>query len=179
MAAFSEEQKQMVKESWSIPKQNPIDSGEAIFIRFLEKYPHNKAKFAAFRDIPLLSLKVSRERGWHDQRRFKSIDSSISLQGNPGVRTHAARIMKVFQAAVDSLDSSDPEGHLQRVWTKVAVTHSHHLIQKDSFDELRDVVLEVLTSACSLDEEQQVAWGVLFDVAYAIVFHKLDEIYER
>lgn len=59
MAAITEEQIQLVKETWSIPKQNPIDSGEVIFIRFLEKYPHNKEKFAAFRNIPLLSLKVS------------------------------------------------------------------------------------------------------------------------
>lgn len=59
MVAISEEQKQMVKDTWNIPKQNPIDSGEAIFIRFLEKYPHNKEKFAAFRNIPLLSLRVS------------------------------------------------------------------------------------------------------------------------
>lgn len=58
MAGISEEQKQIVKETWNIPKQNPIDSGEVIFIRFLEKYPHNKEKFAHFKNIPLLSLKV-------------------------------------------------------------------------------------------------------------------------
>lgn len=87
--------------------------------------------------------------------------------------------MKVFQAAVDAFDSSDPEGHLQQVWTKVAVTHSHHAIQKDAFNELRDVVLEVMTKLCSMDESQQEAWSVLFDIVYAIVFHKLDEIYQH
>lgn len=105
--------------------------------------------------------------------------SPFIQQGNPGVRTHGARIMKVFQAAVDAFDSSDAEGRLQQMWTKVAVTHSHHKIQKDSFNELRDVVLEVMTSLCAMDDAQQEAWGVLFDVAYAIVFHKLDEIYEH
>lgn len=85
----------------------------------------------------------------------------------------------MFQAAVDAFDTADPEGHLQQVWTKVAVTHSHHLIQKEAFDELRDAVLEVLTQLCSLDDSQQDAWSVLFDVVYAIVFQKLDEIYEN
>lgn len=87
--------------------------------------------------------------------------------------------MKVFQAAVDAFDSSDPEGHLRQVWTKVAVTHARHEIQQDSFNELRDVVLEVLTKVCSLDEAQQEAWSVLFDMVYAIVFQKLEEIYQR
>lgn len=87
--------------------------------------------------------------------------------------------MKVFQAAVDAFDTTDPEGHLQQVWTKVAVTHSHHKIQKDSFNELRDVVLEVLTNVCSLEETQQEAWGAFFDLVYAIVFQKLDDIYHN
>lgn len=178
MASLSDEQKQLVKATWDIPKQNPIDSGEVIFIRFLEKYPHNKQKFAAFRNIPLVSLKVGTKKlllipVW------VTLPLLLSLQGNPGVRTHGARIMKVFQAAVDAFDSSDAEGRLQQMWTKVAVTHSHHKIQKDSFNELRDVVLEVMTSLCAMDDAQQEAWGVLFDVAYAIVFHKLDEIYEH
>lgn len=58
MVEISEAQKEILKETWEIPKKNPIDSGEVIFIRFLEKYPHNKQKFAAFRNVPLLSLKV-------------------------------------------------------------------------------------------------------------------------
>lgn len=103
----------------------------------------------------------------------------LTTQGNPSIRAHAARIMKVFQAAVDAFDTSDPEGHLQQVWTKVAVTHSRHDIQKDSFNELRDVILEVLTGLCSLDESQQEAWGTLFDMVYLIVFQKLDEIYDN
>lgn len=87
--------------------------------------------------------------------------------------------MKVFQAAVDAFDTADPEGHLNHVWTKVAVTHARHKISKESFEELKDVVLEVLTSACSLDATQQQAWVVLFDDVYAIVFSKLDSIYQR
>lgn len=87
--------------------------------------------------------------------------------------------MRVFQAAVDSLDSADPEAQLQQIWTKVAVTHAHHKIQEDAFNELRDVVLEVLTKVCALNDKQQQAWGVVFDIAYTIVFAKLEEIYQQ
>lgn len=59
MVSISDTQKQIVKDTWEIPKKNPLDSGEVIFIRFLEKYPHNKEKFAAFKNIPMLSLKVA------------------------------------------------------------------------------------------------------------------------
>lgn len=62
MVFISDAQKQIVKNTWEIPKKNPLDNGEFIFIRFLKRYPHNKEKFAAFRNVPLLSLKVQ----WSD-----------------------------------------------------------------------------------------------------------------
>lgn len=37
----------------------PIDSAELIFYTFLERYPENQQKFAAFKDKPLNQLKVS------------------------------------------------------------------------------------------------------------------------
>lgn len=87
--------------------------------------------------------------------------------------------MKVFQAAVDAFDSADPERNLKQVWTTVAVTHSYQKVKEDSFNELREVVLEVLTTICALNHEQQQAWGVLFDIAYSIVFAKLEDIYHK
>lgn len=101
------------------------------------------------------------------------------FQGNTEVRCHAARIMKVFQAAVDAFDTADPEAHLKQIWTKVAVTHSHHKVQEESFNEMREVFLEELTIVCALNDKQQQAWNVFFDVAYAIVFAKLEEIYQK
>ena len=77
------------------------------------------------------------------------------------------------------MDSSDPEGHLQHIWTKVAQTHSKNHIEKESFNELREVILQLLTIQCDMNEEQQEAWKALFDLVYGIVFQKLDEIYEN
>lgn len=51
-------QQQMIKETWEIPKQSLKDSGEVILFRYLDKFPQRQDKFDAFRNVPLLSLKV-------------------------------------------------------------------------------------------------------------------------
>lgn len=48
----------------------PLDSGEKILYTFLEKYPYNQEKFAAFKNTPIIMLK-----------------------GTPGFRNHANQIM--------------------------------------------------------------------------------------
>lgn len=55
---LSKEEIDMIIESWKIPSMKLIDSGETILYKFLEKYPISQQKFSAFRNMPLLSLKV-------------------------------------------------------------------------------------------------------------------------
>lgn len=55
----TEEQMLLIKKTWEVPKQNIMDSSELIFYRYLEMYPHNQDSFDAFRNIPLITLKVS------------------------------------------------------------------------------------------------------------------------
>lgn len=59
MTTLTPEQISMIQSTWSIPAENPIDSGEAILMAYFEKYPKNQEKFAAFKNTPLLSLKVN------------------------------------------------------------------------------------------------------------------------
>lgn len=47
----------MIVETWKIPASKLIDSGESILYKFLDRYPMNQQKFAAFKNMPLLSLK--------------------------------------------------------------------------------------------------------------------------
>lgn len=61
---------------------------------------------------------------------------------------------------------------MDKIWQTVAVSHERRRIPKEAFNELRDVILEVLTSLCSLDQEQQEAWVALFENVYAILFAK-------
>lgn len=59
MVALTPEQVEIVQETWKIPAKNATDAGEAILLKFFEKYPHNQNKFQAFKNTPLLTLKVS------------------------------------------------------------------------------------------------------------------------
>lgn len=59
MATLSPEQRSAIQQTWAIPAENPIDSGEAILLAYFERFPHNQQKFAAFKNVPLDSLKVS------------------------------------------------------------------------------------------------------------------------
>lgn len=81
----------------------------------------------------------------------------------------------MFQAAVEAFDSDDVVGNLLKIWEPIATSHIRRRIPKESFDELRDAVLEVMTAVCSMDAAQQEAWTVLFDNVYAILFAKYDE----
>lgn len=54
---LTKEEVEMILETWKIPALKLIDSGETILYRFLERYPMNQQKFAAFKNMPLLSLK--------------------------------------------------------------------------------------------------------------------------
>lgn len=60
MLPLTAEQINIVKETWTAPWNGGdcADSGEAILFRFFEKYPDNQNYFLAFKNTPLLSLKV-------------------------------------------------------------------------------------------------------------------------
>lgn len=53
------EQRQLILDTWEEPKKHLTDVGEVLLFRYLEKYPQNQDNFDAFRNVPLLSLKVS------------------------------------------------------------------------------------------------------------------------
>lgn len=91
-------------------------------------------------------------------------------QGSKAFRSHATRVVSVFQVAIDAFDSDDVVGNLLKIWEPVAASHDRRRIPKQSFDELQDVILEVMTAVCSLNEEQQAAWVVLFENVYGILF---------
>lgn len=58
MTSLTPQQIAIIQSTWAIPAQNPLDAGEAILMAYFEKYPKNIEKFQAFKNTPLLSLKV-------------------------------------------------------------------------------------------------------------------------
>lgn len=58
MTSLTPQQIAIIQSTWAIPAKNPLDAGEAILMAYFEKYPKNIEKFQAFKNTPLLSLKV-------------------------------------------------------------------------------------------------------------------------
>lgn len=58
MAPLTPEQIEIIQTTWAIPAANAVDSGEAILLAFFKRFPKNQSYFHAFKNVPLLSLKV-------------------------------------------------------------------------------------------------------------------------
>ncbi|XP_055711127.1 globin CTT-VI [Phlebotomus papatasi] len=149
MPSLTPEQIEIVKSTWVTVANAPEDSGEAILLRFFEKYPHNQ-KYFPFRNVPRENLK-----------------------GSAMFRSHAGRVIAVFQKSVDAFNTADPVGTLVEIWTEIAKTHFKRNITQTSFNELKEVILEVLTAACKLDGVQQTAWAVTLDTIFEIISKEL------
>ena len=54
----NERQRKIILETWEEPKKHLTDVGELLLFRYLDKHPMNQNMFEAFRNVPLLSLKV-------------------------------------------------------------------------------------------------------------------------
>ncbi|KAH8326120.1 hypothetical protein KR067_002116 [Drosophila pandora] len=142
---------QMIKKTWEIPVATPTDSGAAILKLFFTRYPSTLDKFP-FRDVPL-----------------------EELPGNARFRAHAGRIIRVFDESIQLLGQDGDQEKLDEIWTKVAVSHIPRAISKESYNQLKEVILEVLTAACSLNESQAATWAKLVDHVYGIMFKAIDE----
>lgn len=57
MRDLTKNQINIIKTTWEIPAARPVDTGEKILYTFLDRYPHNQLKFAAFRNTPIIMLK--------------------------------------------------------------------------------------------------------------------------
>lgn len=58
----------------------------------------------------------------------------MKQQGTPGFRTHAGRIMAVFQEAISSLSNENYVEELERIWNKIGETHNRRKISRQSFE---------------------------------------------
>ncbi|EDW81068.1 uncharacterized protein Dwil_GK11857, isoform B [Drosophila willistoni] len=142
---------QLIKKTWEIPVATPTDSGAAILMQLFTRYPSNLEKFP-FRDVPL-----------------------EELSGNSRFRAHAGRIIRVFDESIQVLGQDGDLQKLDEIWTKVATTHIPRQISKESYNQLKGIILEILTAACSLNESQAAVWAKLLDHIYDIIFKAIDD----
>ncbi|KAG5668876.1 hypothetical protein PVAND_016796 [Polypedilum vanderplanki] len=149
---LDERQISIIKKSWEIVFARPLDSGEKILYAYLEKYPHNQEKFAAFRNTPIIMLK-----------------------GTPGFRSHASKIMGLFAQAIEALGQEKGTETIINLFNEMGKNHRRRGIPKRAFIEIRTIILQVVTELCKLDDEGKKAWNDLLDTVYHIVFTNLDK----
>nr|BAO18440.1 globin [Polypedilum nubifer] len=148
---LDERQVALIKKSWEIVFARPLDSGEKILYAYLEKFPHNQEKFAAFRNTPLIMLK-----------------------GTPGFRSHASKIMGLFGAAVDALGQQNGTETILNLFNEMGKNHRRRGIPKRAFIEIRAIIVQTVSELCKLDDEGKAAWNDLLDTVYHIIFSNLD-----
>jgi len=151
MKELTPKEVEIIQESWKIICAKAMDSGELIFYTFLKRFPEHQQKFAAFRDKPLAELK-----------------------GTAAFRAHASRILNVFSSVIDALDKDAEMKGIKTIVADVGRTHLKRRISKKSQNDLRGVLVEILTSVCTLDAEGLTAWSKLLDIFFHIMFECLD-----
>lgn len=78
--------------------------------------------------------------------------------------------MRVFDESVSVLSKSDYKQQLKSIWTAIGTSHENRNIPKESFKELRIVLIEMLTSCCNMDDNQKQAWNDFFDNIFELSF---------
>ncbi|XP_049304559.1 cytoglobin-1 [Bactrocera dorsalis] len=147
---FSAQEVADIKESWEVPKANLTDSGAAILVHFVTKYPDNLMHFP-FKDVPI-----------------------VDLNKNERFRSHVTKIMKVFDNSVNVLGAD--EAQITQIWQDLAKSHVKRQIPEKSYLELRDSILTVLSEAAKLTDAQKASWHKMLDHVYAILFQKMSEL---
>ncbi|CRK93815.1 CLUMA_CG007342, isoform A [Clunio marinus] len=150
ITALTPDEVDIIKATWKIPSANAFDSAETILYTFLERFPEHQPKFS-FRDVPLSDLK-----------------------GTPGFRNHASKIFNVFSSVVDALDRDPDYMGIKRILAEIGKFHAKKKITKKSQNDLRSVVVDILTDVCKLDEQGKIAWTKLLDIFFHVIFECLD-----
>ncbi|CRK86240.1 CLUMA_CG000352, isoform A [Clunio marinus] len=100
----------------------------------------------------------------------KILFSLKNISGTPGFRSHANKIMNVFGISVDCLDKQGGIDEIIRLLNDMGRSHKRRGIPKRAFVELREIIIEVLSQVCHLDDEGKQAWNDFIDIVYHVVF---------
>ncbi|XP_003707185.1 globin 1 [Megachile rotundata] len=147
---LTEKQKKLVQNTWSIIRKDEVGAGVLVMCAFFKKYPSYVQYFEAFKDIPLDQLP--------DNKRFQA---------------HCASVIAALNNVIDSLH--DP-GLMEASLTGLAERHKNRGQKKEEFQNLKEVILQVLRQALGKQFTPEVAeaWNKTLDVA----FTKIYQVYE-
>ncbi|XP_078043673.1 globin-like [Augochlora pura] len=143
-------QKKLVQNTWAVIRKDEVRSGIAVMSAFFTKYPEYQQYFASFKDIPITELPAN--------KRFQA---------------HCASVITALNNVIDSLH--DP-GLMKASLIGLAERHKNRGQKKEQFQNLKEVVLEVLRQALGkqFTPEVAVAWSKTLEGAFSIIYEVVE-----
>lgn len=80
--------------------------------------------------------------------------------------------MEKFGDTINCLQN-DPLA-IPKIWETLGEEHNLREIPKTAFQDLKGVIIEILSEVCSLNDEQKGAWNILLDFCFQNVFEHLE-----
>lgn len=93
------------------------------------------------------------------------------MQGKPGFREHASKLMGKFGTTIDCLQNDPAE--IPSIWHDIGENHKLRSIPKAAFLDLKSTIIEILSEVCKLTDGQKTAWNILLDYIFGILFEHL------
>ncbi|XP_076299292.1 globin-like [Lasioglossum baleicum] len=143
---LTEKQKKLVHNTWAVIRKDEVGSGVAVMSAFLTKYPEYQQYFEPFKDIPVTELPAN--------KRFQA---------------HCAGIIAALNTVIDSLH--DP-GLMEASLISLAERHKKRGQKKEEFQNLKEVIMEVLRQALGKQFTPEVAeaWSKTLEAAFSKIY---------
>lgn len=83
---------------------------------------------------------------------------------------------RIFNTAINSIGTELSKETFFNCIADNADFHGRRGVKKEHYNQIREVIVEVLSTACNLDDEGKEAWNDFLDSFYHITFNVLDEL---
>jgi len=143
-------EKDVIRNTWAIAKQDQEGTGYDLFIRFFTENPSYQSNFKSFAGVPL-----------------------AELRGNKKVLAHALNVLSAITALVDSLDDTEV---IVEMLTKLAGNHFRRGIKIEMFQNLGVTIVGLLKEklGAAMDDQAVEAWKKTYGVIVSVIGKGLD-----
>ncbi|XP_043585650.1 cytoglobin-2-like [Bombus pyrosoma] len=143
---LTEKQKKLVQNTWAVIRKDEVASGIAVMTTFFKTYPEYQRYFSAFADVPFDELPAN--------KRFQA---------------HCVSVITALNSVIDSLH--DP-GLMEASLISLGERHKKRGQTKEEFENLKGVVLKVLSQALGKQYTPEVAeaWSKTLDGVFAKIY---------
>uniref|UniRef100_A0A336LW00 CSON006202 protein n=1 Tax=Culicoides sonorensis TaxID=179676 RepID=A0A336LW00_CULSO len=143
MVGISPNQLKLIRDTWVHVTPALMEHGVNIFYEFFKKFPDNLKYFPKFTGVELEKIK-----------------------SNPAVHVHGMSVASMFEKTIKIYDLEGGEAEAVRIWTELGESHKVRKLKRESFVQLREVILDYLVKTLKLNGEQKAAYEAMMEFAY-------------